>query len=69
MVDIDDYENKYSVSIVVCTYRSDWDKLENTNTPILTLITCVEDMPNLRRCLQAEFIGVANERMDILVLN
>ncbi len=49
--------------------ETDWTKLENANVPILTLITCVEDMPNLRRYLQAELIGVANERMDILVLD
>ena len=33
---------------------TDIDVLENTEENILTLITCVENEPNYRRCVQAE---------------
>jgi len=32
---------------------TDWTKLENTEDNRLTLITCVENEPELRRCIQA----------------
>lgn len=31
----------------------DWEPLENTNENVLTLITCVENEPEYRRCVQA----------------
>ena len=34
--------------------NTDIDVLENTEENILTLITCVENEPNYRRCVQAE---------------
>lgn len=34
--------------------ETDWSKLEETNDERLTLITCVEDEPNLRRYVQAK---------------
>ncbi len=32
---------------------TDWSKLENTEENMLTLITCVENQPEYRRCIQA----------------
>ena len=32
---------------------TDWSRLENTEENILTLITCVENKPEQRRCIQA----------------
>ena len=32
---------------------TDWEYLENTEENMLTLITCVENEPNYRRCVQA----------------
>ena len=32
---------------------TDWEVLENTEENTLTLITCVENEPNYRRCVQA----------------
>ncbi len=33
--------------------ETDWSYLEKSENNILTLITCVEDMPEYRRCIQA----------------
>ena len=33
---------------------TDWEVLENTEDNMLTLITCVENEPEYRRCVQAE---------------
>ena len=33
--------------------ETDWSMLENTKENKITLITCVEDMPEYRRCIQA----------------
>ena len=32
---------------------TDWNFLENTEDNMLTLITCVENQPEYRRCIQA----------------
>lgn len=32
---------------------TDWTNLENTKEDILTMITCVENEPEYRRCIQA----------------
>ena len=37
------------VSIIKDT---DWSKLENTQDNRITLITCVENVPDSRRCIQ-----------------
>ena len=44
---------KYIVSKLVIVEDTDWSYLENTEENILTLITCVENEPSYRRCVQA----------------
>ena len=48
-----DYENTYEVTKNEIIEDTDWDKLENTEDNMITLITCVENEPNYRRCVQA----------------
>ncbi len=43
----------YIVQSVGRISETDWTKLEYTNDNRLTLITCVEDVPNQRLCVQA----------------
>lgn len=43
----------YIVQSVSRISETDWTKLEYTNDNRLTLITCVEDVPNQRLCVQA----------------
>ena len=43
----------YTVSKQVIVEDTDWSYLENTEENILTLITCVENEPSYRRCVQA----------------
>lgn len=43
----------YVVESVSKIAETDWSKLEYTNDNRLTLITCVEDVPNQRLCVQA----------------
>lgn len=47
------YENTYEVTKNEIIEDTDWDKLENTEDNMITLITCVENEPNYRRCVQA----------------
>ena len=47
------YENTYEVIKNDIIEDTDWSKLENTEENMLTLITCVENEPNYRRCVQA----------------
>ena len=44
----------YSVGIIS---DEDWSFLKNTQENIITLITCVENKPNLRRCIQGKEIN------------
>ena len=44
---------KYKVASKTIIKDSDWTKLENTEDNRLTLITCLEDEPEYRRCIQA----------------
>ena len=44
---------KYIVSKLVIVEDTDWSYLENTEENTLTLITCVENEPSYRRCVQA----------------
>lgn len=46
-------ERKYIVKIHTIIKDTDWSYLENTNDNVITLITCVEDEPEYRRCIQA----------------
>ena len=43
----------YVVQSISRISETDWSKLEYTNDNRLTLITCVEDVPNQRLCVQA----------------
>lgn len=43
----------YKVILKEIIDETNWSFLENTKENKLTLITCVEDMPELRRCIQA----------------
>ena len=45
---------RYEVTKNKIIKDTDIDVLENTEENILTLITCVENEPNYRRCVQAE---------------
>lgn len=44
---------KYIVIINTIIKDTEWKYLENTEDNRLTLITCVENQPNYRRCIQA----------------
>lgn len=44
---------KYKVSLVTVIKDTDWSNLKNTNDNRITLITCVENQPEYRRCIQA----------------
>ena len=44
---------RYIVSKLVIVEDTDWTYLENTEENTLTLITCVENEPSYRRCVQA----------------
>jgi LPXTG-site transpeptidase (sortase) family protein len=45
---------KYIVKENFIISDTDWTSLENTEEDIITLITCVENEPNYRRCVQAQ---------------
>ena len=47
------YENTYEVTKNIIIKDTDWQYLENTEDNTLTLITCVENEPDYRRCVQA----------------
>lgn len=49
-----EYEEKYIVSKHEIIKDTDWVNLENTKEDKITLITCVENEPNYRRCIQGE---------------
>ena len=49
-----EYEEKYVVSKHEIIKDTDWVNLENTEEDKITLITCVENEPNYRRCIQGE---------------
>ena len=46
-------EKIYEVEIIKVIKDTDWTYLENTQANKITLITCVEDAPMYRRCIQA----------------
>lgn len=51
-----DIKRIYKVSEKTVIKDTQWDKLENTEDNRITLITCVENRPELRRCIQAKEI-------------
>ncbi len=44
---------KYKVNYAEVIKETDWENLKATTDNRITLITCVEDKPELRRCVQA----------------
>ena len=49
----ENFEKTYIIDKIEVIRNTDWSYLENTNENKITLITCVENEPNLRRCVQA----------------
>lgn len=47
------YENTYEVIKNIIIKDTNWEYLENTEENQITLITCVENEPEFRRCVQA----------------
>ena len=45
---------EYLVTKHVIIKDTDWSYLEKTDTNMITLITCVENEPEYRRCIQGE---------------
>lgn len=45
-------ERQYLVSNIVIIKDTDWSYLEKTEENKITLITCVENEPSYRRCIQ-----------------
>lgn len=43
----------YSINIITIIEDIDWSYLQNSKEDKITLITCVENEPNKRRCIQA----------------
>ena len=43
---------KYEVSTILTIYETDWEMLENTDDNRITLITCIENRPEYRLCVQ-----------------
>lgn len=48
-----DFEKIYIVDKIEIIRNTDWSYLENSNENKITLITCVENEPDYRRCVQA----------------
>lgn len=49
----DNYKKTYIVYKILIIGDTDWSKLEQSEDNIITLITCVENEPLYRRCIQA----------------
>ena len=52
----ENYKKTYIVEKNIIIKSSDWNNLEPSENNKITLITCVENEPNFRRCVQAEEI-------------
>lgn len=50
------FRKEYVVTNHVIIENTDWTYLENTDENLITLITCVENEPKYRRCIQGEEI-------------
>ena len=48
-----DFEKTYKVSKNIIITDEDWSYLEETEENTITLITCIENQPEYRRCVQA----------------
>ena len=44
---------KYKVNLTIVIQDTDWSYLQETKENKITLITCVENQPSNRRCIQA----------------
>lgn len=51
-----DFTKEYKVTKHYIIKDTDWSNLENTEENIITLITCVENEPEYRRCIQGQEI-------------
>lgn len=49
----DKFEKRYIVKIIKKIKDTNWDYLEETKENKITLITCIENEPNFRLCIQA----------------
>ncbi len=49
---VDGKKYKYEIDKILIIYETDWSMLENTKEDKITLITCVEDRPEYRLCVQ-----------------
>lgn len=47
------FENEYVIDKIEIIKNTNWSYLENTKENKLTLITCIENKPDYRRCVQA----------------
>ena len=48
-----DYKETYKIDKIEIIKNTDWSYLNNTEENRITLITCVENEPQYRRCIQA----------------
>lgn len=48
-----DFNKKYKIDKIEIIKETNWSYLEETKENKITLITCVENKPNYRRCVQA----------------
>ena len=48
----ENFEMIYLIDKIEVIRSTDWSHLENTDENKITLITCVENEPNFRRCVQ-----------------
>ena len=49
----ENFTKKYIVDLITIVKDTDWSYLEKTKENKITLITCVENEPDYRRCIQA----------------
>ena len=50
---VNNIKKKYIVNIKTIISETDWSMLKNTDENKITLITCLENEPEYRRCIQA----------------
>ena len=50
----ENFEKKYLITKIEIIKNTDWSYLDKTEKNKITLITCVENEPQYRRCVQAE---------------
>ena len=48
-----EYKKTYIIDIIETIKETNWSYLENTKENKITLITCIENKPEYRRCIQA----------------